>query len=256
MHNLDILIPVYNEGENIIEALETIRQSVKTPFAILICYDRDEDTTLTALKNYPQINALNISYVKNQGQGVADAVFSGFRASTAPAVMVYCADDFYNAHLIDPMYQKYAEGSDIVIGCRFMPGGCMIGFPRLKSTLVTTAAFTLNRLARISTKDPTNGVRIYSRELLNTIELTSRVGWSFNLEMIIKAERAGARISELPFRHMERTRGATKFQVVRWLPHYLKWYFYAFLTVFNKPTVFSGHAQTSQTNKTRVVERV
>ncbi len=54
---------------------------------------------------------------------------SGFEESTAPAVLVFPADDTYNAGILDEMFQKFQEGSEIVVASRFMPGGCMEGVP-------------------------------------------------------------------------------------------------------------------------------
>lgn len=240
MHSLDIIIPVYEEGENIIESLETIRSCVKTPSRVLLCYDHEEDSTLKALRTYKNAHLLDLRTVKNQGRGAAEAVFSGIAASEAPAVLVYCADDFENAKVIDAMYAEFAKGCQIVVGSRFIKGGCMVGFPLLKATLVHIAAFTLYHFARISTKDPTNGIRIYSRKLLQEVPIESRIGWAFNLEFLVKSERSGAKIGEVAYRHFERTRGASKFKVLQWLPHYLKWYLYAFATVFSGPVVFTA----------------
>lgn len=242
MHSLDIIIPVYEEGENIIESLETIRSCVKTPSRVLLCYDHEEDSTLKALCTYKNAHLLDLHVVKNRGRGAAEAVFSGIAASKAPAVLVYCADDFENAKIIDAMYSKFASGCEIVVGSRFIDGGCMVGFPLLKATLVHVAAFTLHYFGRISTKDPTNGIRIYSRKLLQEVPIESRIGWAFNLEFLVKSERSGAKIGEVPYRHFERTRGASKFKVLQWLPHYLKWYLFAFATIFSEPLKFNSDA--------------
>src|SRR5437868_915459 len=96
MAELDIVIPVYNERENIVRVLDSLDRHVKTPFRVLICYDQDEDDTLPALSNYhPQ--HFDVVLVKNRGKGAFGAVVSGFAASTAPAVLVFPADDDYNA---------------------------------------------------------------------------------------------------------------------------------------------------------------
>src|SRR5579871_6426291 len=65
--NLDIVIPVYNEGANITRVLDALRASVRTPFRILICYDRDDDNTLPVLAQYPA--GLELHLVRNRGQG-------------------------------------------------------------------------------------------------------------------------------------------------------------------------------------------
>src|ERR1043165_7188529 len=93
---LDIVIPVYNEGENIVRVLDSFRKHVQTPCRVLICYDREEDNTLPVIRAYPQ-DAFTLQLVKNRGKGALGAVLSGFEASTAPAVLMYPADDDYNA---------------------------------------------------------------------------------------------------------------------------------------------------------------
>lgn len=65
MAALDIIIPVYNEGLNIIRAVEALRREVKSPFRILICYDFDEDNTLTALREY-DTSGLDILLGRNE----------------------------------------------------------------------------------------------------------------------------------------------------------------------------------------------
>ncbi len=229
---LDIIIPVYNEGENIINVIEPLRCFVKTPFRILICYDHDEDNTLIALKEYKNAPLVNILLVKNHGSGVFGAVISGIEKTTAPAVIVMPADDTYNAGIIDQMFQKCKEGCDIVAASRFIPGGCMEGCPWLKATLVRAAAFTLYYIARLPTRDPTSGFRLFSRRVLEQIEIESAEGWAFSLELLVKCHRRGWKIGEVPALWFERTKGSSRFQVFKWLPLYLRWYFYALATTF------------------------
>src|SRR3954471_22974750 len=125
---LDIIIPVYNEDENIIGVLKSLMAGMKTPFRVLICYDHDDDTTLVALKNNP-LPGLEIQLVKNRGKGALGAVLTGFEDSTAPAALVFPADDDYNAPRLDAIVQKFREGNEIVCGSRFMRGGCMVNCP-------------------------------------------------------------------------------------------------------------------------------
>ena len=134
---LDIVIPVYNEGRTIIRTLAALAQ-IKTPFEILICYDFDEDDTLAAIRECS--NATRIRLIRNSGKGPHQAVVSGFEASQAPLILVYPADDDYNAGIVDVMVRQAMGGHDIVCASRFMPGGNMVGCPWLKKILVRLAA--------------------------------------------------------------------------------------------------------------------
>src|SRR5437016_10070660 len=129
---LDIVIPVYNEGANILATLTALRQ-VKTTKRVLICYDMPEDDTLTAIaKGSDAASDLDIRYVKNPARGVHRAILAGLAASEAPFVLVYPADDDYNAGMLDEMVLSAQGGNDIVCASRFMPGGSMRGCPLLK----------------------------------------------------------------------------------------------------------------------------
>ena len=83
MIQLDIVIPVYNEGDTIASLLEDVRRHVKTPYRILICYDFDEDNTLSAIDSYHHRDKLLINFVKNIGAGPNMAVISGIQQSNA-----------------------------------------------------------------------------------------------------------------------------------------------------------------------------
>lgn len=231
MSELDIIIPVYNEGDNIVPTLASLRDSVRTPCRVLICYDFDEDTTLTALANH-DFSPLAIIPVKNRGRGAHSAVLTGFAATTAEAVVVLPADDDSNGAILDQMVAKARSGCDIVAASRFIPGGCMEGCPWLKALLVRTAAFLLFHLAGVPTRDATNGFRLFSRRVVTTIPIESTAGFVYSLELVVKVHRLGWRVEEVPASWFERKSGESRFRIAAWLPHYLRWFFYAFETKF------------------------
>ncbi len=228
---LDIIIPVYNERENIIAVLESLDRHVRTQFRVLICYDFDEDNTLVEIKKFSSPR-FDIVPVKNRARGAHGAVLTGFAFGSTPAALVFPADDTCNADILDRMYDEFRRGSDIVAASRFVEGGCMNGCPLVKSALVHTAAFTMNHLARIPVRDPSNGFRLFSRRVLDTIAIESTHGFSYSIELLVKCHRLGWKISEVPAKWFEREHGKSRFNVFRWVPHYLKWYFYAFETTY------------------------
>jgi glycosyltransferase involved in cell wall biosynthesis len=233
MQRLDIVIPVYNEGKNILATLAELRAHVRTPSRILICYDRPDDDTLAVVKaNAGAVEGLTVEFVLNRGRGVHGAVLSGFAASQAPFVLVYPADDDFNGAIIDEMVKKGGEGADIVCASRFIPGGCMVGCPWLKAALVRAAAFTLYHVARLPTHDATSGFRLFSRRVINGIVVESDRGFCYSIELLVKCHRLGWPVAEVPAKWFERKQGQTRFRVLHWLPAYLRWYGYAFATTF------------------------
>jgi dolichol-phosphate mannosyltransferase len=236
MVQLDIVIPVYNEGANILRSLGALAREVKTPFRVLICYDMPEDDTLVAIRgNSDRFVGIAIEFVRNAGRGAHQAVVTGFAAGTAPFVVMYPADDDFNAGILDAMVVMGETGCDIVCASRFMPGGSMIGCPWLKAALVRCASFTLHHLARLPTRDATNGFRLFSRRVIETVEIESNRGFCYSIELLVKVHRLGWRIGEVPAKWIQREHGTSRFHVVRWLPAYLRWYFYAFATTWLRP---------------------
>jgi glycosyltransferase involved in cell wall biosynthesis len=232
-HELDILIPVYNERENIIAVMKSLERHVITPFRVLICYDFDEDNTLLELKKFSS-SRFEIIPVKNMGHGAHGAVLTGFAFSKALAAIVFPADDTFNTSILDKMFAKFKEGNDIVAASRFMEGGSMEGCPFLKSILVRAASLTLNRIARIPIKDSSNGFRLFSRRLLDSVVIESSVGFSYSIELLVKCHRLGWNMAEVPALWFERKHGKSRFSVLKWIPYYLRWYFYAFETTYLK----------------------
>jgi glycosyltransferase involved in cell wall biosynthesis len=228
---LDVVIPVYNEGENIVPAVRTLVEWVRTPFRILICYDRDDDNTLTALEAAGDLGVA-IVYVKNTGVGAHGAVLSGFRTSTAEAVVVFPADDVLNARIVDPMFELIQDGCEIVAASRFVAGGGMYHCPWLKDTLVRLAAWSLYHLAGLPTHDASNGFRMFSRRCIRELPIESTAGFTYSLELLVRAHRRGWRVGEVPAIWVERKAGTSRFRVLRWLPAYLRWYGYAFATTW------------------------
>ena len=225
--------------------------AAKTPLRVLICYDREDDNTLTAIRNNRhKFDALRIEFIRNQGRGAHGAVLAGFAVSAAPFVLVMMADDDYNASIIDAMVAKAESGCDIVCATRFMPGGSMIGCPWLKAVLVRTGNFTLHHLGRLPTRDATNGFRLFARRVLDQIVVESDRGFCYSIELVVKCHRLHWQIGEVPAQWRERTRGTSRFQVIKWLPAYLRWYFYAFATTYLRRSagtvgLKSAHAGTT-----------
>ena len=232
-NELDIIIPVYNEAENILPILESLETHVKTPFRVFICYDHDDDNTLPAIRNNNRYS-FQIVEVKNRGKGPHGAVVTGFERSDALAAIMFPADDTFNAPIIDQMYEKFKEGNDIVAASRFIEGGCMKGCPWLKALLAYTASYTLHHIAKIPIRDSTSGFKLFSRKVLDKIFVESTEGFTYSLELVVKCQRLGWRIDEVPAQWYERTKGKSRFRVFKWLFPYIRWYVFGFMTTFFK----------------------
>ena len=229
---VDIVIPVYNEGDNILPALDSLRTALRYPARVLICFDHDDDNTLTALEGYDAA-PIQLCFVKNQGRGVLGAVTTGLSRATAPCVITMPADDDYNAARLNEMIALTRDGYDIVTPSRFMPGGGgLVGCPFMKAMIVRVAGWFMWNIARLPTHDASNGFRVFNRRTIELIPIESDRGFAYSIELLVKAHRLGWRITERPVEWHQRKAGQSRFHIVRWLPQYLRWLMYALATTY------------------------
>ena len=137
-------------------------------------------------------------------------------------------------NILNKMYYDFKKGSQIVVASRFIKGGSMKNCPIVKSVLVRAASYSLYYLSSIPVKDASNGFRLFSRKLLNEVEIESEVGFAYSLELLAKCNRLKYKISEVPAIWEERSEGQSRFKIFKWLPQYLKWYVYGILTTWLK----------------------
>ena len=230
-NSLEIIIPVYNEGKNIIKVFDHLQINIKNKFIILLCYDHEDDDLFLYLNELKKKN-INFKLIKNKFFGPCGAVKTGFLFSDADIKIVYPVDDLINGNIIDKMVQNYNEGYDIVAPSRFMKGGSMKKCPLVKSILVRFASFTLYHLSSIPIEDASNGFRLFSKKILNKYEIESKLGFAYSLELLVKAHRDGFKITQIPSSWEERESGKSKFRILKWIKEYLKWYFYGLRTNF------------------------
>ena len=230
---LEIIVPIYNEGEKIIKLMDLFQKSINTQFRVLFCYDLDNDNIFIYKDSLKKFN-FEIIFVKNPLRGPCSAIKEGFNAGNSECVVVYPADDLLNVNIIDKMYASFKNNNDIVVASRFIKGGTMKGCPIIKSILVRVASSTLFILSSIPVRDASNGFRLFSRELLDTVSIESQVGFAYSLELLAKCNRLKLKIAEIPAQWEERSEGSSRFKIFKWLPEYLKWYFYGLKTTWLK----------------------
>ena len=225
---IDFIVPVYNEGDNIASALAEIYATVTRPKRVLIVYDFDEDDTVPVVRELaPRYPGLEL--VRNTiGRGVINAIRAGVEAARSDVVVVSMADLSDDLRVVDDMVRLIRdEGYDIVCASRYMRGGRQVGGPVVKRTLSRVAGVSLYWLGALPTHDATNAFRAYRLSVLREIPIESEGGFEYSLEITAKAHVAGHRVTEVPSTWRDRTAGESRFRLAKWLPHYLKWYFYA-----------------------------
>ncbi len=226
---VDIVIPVYNEGERVLQTLDELQRKVDVPFRARFVYDSDSDTSLPFLRDAIQKNNLrNIEPFKNlYGRGALNAIKSGLESAEADYVLVTMADLSDDLAAVKPMVAFMDRGADIVCGSRYMKGGRQIGGPVIKKNLSRLAGLSLHWITGIPTHDISNSFKMYRREFLRSIAIESIGGFEIGLEILVKAHMRGKRIAEVPTTWTDRAGGKSNFKLMKWLPLYLGWYWKA-----------------------------
>jgi dolichol-phosphate mannosyltransferase len=219
---LSIVLPVYNEGENIARVLRGLADHVRTPHEVLVVYDFEGDTTVAPVRALalPTVRL----HLNTRGRGVLNAMRAGMAASRAPLVLISMADGSDDPAVIDAMVERARAGADVVAASRYVRGGRQEGGPLVKTFLSRAAGVSLHWIAGLPIHDATSNFRLYRRSFLERVQIESNGGFELALELTVKAWLGGSQIAEVPTVWRDRTAGTSSFRMRAWLPSYLRWY--------------------------------
>ena len=228
-YQLEIIIPVYYEQDNIYETISNILKIIKTNYRLTIVFDFDNDPTLNVIKE--NFDSNRIFLVKNKYSGLNGAMKTAFEYSESDSVVLYTAEDHQNFDVINQMYEKFKNGYDVVCASRLMLGGDYnkVKEPLIKKILVNIVSFTLKNFTNIGTVDPTNGFRLFSKEIIKKFPIESKKGFTFAIELLAKAYKNNYKITEVPSMSPLRKFGKSKFKntsIIYYIPWFIKILFY------------------------------
>ena len=209
-----VIIPTYNEAENIKKVIEaTIREK---KFDVLVVDDSSPDGTATIvkeiIKSYPKKIFLE---VKKNKDGLGRAYIHGFKWAVDKMydyIFEMDADFSHNPRELVTMLDYLKEGKDMVIGSRYIKGINVVNWPLGRIILSYLASVYVRLITSMPIKDPTAGFVGYKREVLEEIVLdkVKFVGYAFQVEMKYKTWRKKFSIIEHPIIFTNRTLGFSK----------------------------------------------
>ena len=223
-----VVIPVYNEGEAIMQHMERILRDVLLPAEILLVHDTPDDTTVPYAEKLAMADPRVRPVLNTYGRGPANAIRFGIDTAIAPVVCVTMADGCDDPRQIDSLAMLVERGVVVAAASRYMPSGQQVGGPFLKRLMSRWAGRSLYLFTRVGTRDATNSFKAYSADFVRTVGIESRSGFEIGLELTAKASRARLPVAELPTIWLDRDFGESKFQLKAWIPKYLRWYRFAF----------------------------
>jgi glycosyltransferase involved in cell wall biosynthesis len=223
---ISIIVPAHNEEENIVELVERAEQSLKVDHELVVVNDHSQDKTCDLvnglLARYPALRLVH----NVKPAGFANAIVTGLKNAKGGAVVPMMGDLSDDPGTVNLMAAKIEQGYDVVCGSRYMEGGRRIGGSKLKGLLSFLAGWSLRCILGLDTRDVTNPFKMYRKEVIDSLKIESR-SFEISIELVLKAARAGFRITEVPTVFKERTRGKSSFSVLKLVPAYLRFYLWS-----------------------------
>lgn len=209
-----VVVPTYNEAGNIERLLDGIRAAVDVD--VLVVDDSSPDGTADVVEAYAARHGASVSVLRRPGKsGLGTAYRAGFAEALAFGDRICVQMDADLSH--DPSYlpaliSAVEMGADASLGSRYVPGGRIENWPRLRLFLSRWGNRYAAGMLGLAVNDATSGYRAYSPELLRRIDFTTvrAEGYGFQIEMTHRAVRGGARIVEVPITFVDRVVGESK----------------------------------------------
>ncbi len=211
-----IIIPTYNEKENITPILQAVFALNKN-YHVLVVDDSSPDGTGDIVKSLFSVYPGRLFLEERAGkQGLGTAYIHGFKWAIEKGysyVFEMDADFSHNPNDLERLYHacRY-EGGDVAIGSRYVPGGKIENWPLDRHIYSRGGAIYTKLITWMPVNDPTAGFVCYKKEVLETINFDEIrfVGYAFQIEMKFAAWKLGFVIKEVPIVFIDRKIGVSK----------------------------------------------
>ncbi|GDY47082.1 hypothetical protein SANT12839_079640 [Streptomyces antimycoticus] len=208
-----VIIPTYNEAENIKPIVERVLESVPDAH-ILVADDNSPDGTgKVADELAAEDDRVKVLHRKGK-EGLGAAYLAGFRWGIEHGYGVLVEMDADGSHQPEelPRLLTALKGADLVIGSRWVPGGRIVNWPKSREFISRGGSTYSRLLLDVPIRDMTAGYRAFRKETLEGIgmdEVASQ-GYCFQIDLAWRAIKAGFHVIEVPVTFIERERGESK----------------------------------------------
>lgn len=189
-----VILPTYNEAENIIPLIREIQKYIPASSTILVVDDNSPDGTAGLVKTDSQVKLL----LRTGNRGLTNSLRDGISATKSDIVAWMDCDFSHPPEVVPKLLSRVERGADIVLASRIGNHGLSLLINRLSMLLFGT-----------SITDYTTGFLAVRREVLHTIPLRGNYG-EYCIDLLVRAQAAGYRIEEIPYISPPRRYGRTK----------------------------------------------
>lgn len=211
-----IIIPTYNEKENIERMIRTLI-ALEHSFDVLVVDDGSPDGTAAIVRQMMEVFPGRVHIIERSGKlGLGTAYITGFKWALEAGyeyIFEMDADFSHNPDDVPRLYDACAkEGYDLSVGSRYVTGVNVVNWPMGRVLMSYFASKYVRLITRLPVHDTTAGFNCYRREVLATMELDKVrfKGYAFQIEMKFTAYKCGFRIKEVPVIFVNRVLGTSK----------------------------------------------
>jgi dolichol-phosphate mannosyltransferase len=208
-----IIVPTYNEAENIFQLLDAIHAQVPG-VDVLVVDDNSPDGTAVMVEDRMKADP-RLSLMKRAGKlGLGSAYIAGFRQALARGYeVVFEMDaDFSHNPAYLPLFLEAIKEADLVIGSRYVEGGGVENWTFSRKLISLGGSMYARFILGVPYRDLTGGFKCFRRETLSAIDLDGvhSEGYSFQIEITYRVHQKGLRIREIPIVFSDRVGGKSK----------------------------------------------
>ncbi|HEY7137188.1 MAG TPA: polyprenol monophosphomannose synthase [Acidimicrobiia bacterium] len=209
-----VVLPTYNEAENIDDVLTRLRRAVPDAHVLVVDDHSPDGTAERADKLALRLG--NIEVLRRPAKaGLGSAYRAGFRIGLArgyDALVEMDSDLSHEPEALPMLLAAVEDGADLAIGSRYVPGGRIPDWPWPRRAISRFGNLYARALLGVSVHDATAGFRVYSRRALERLDLDAvrADGYGFQVEMVYLVEHEGGRVVERPIEFRDRTLGHSK----------------------------------------------
>jgi dolichol-phosphate mannosyltransferase len=229
---LSVVIPAHNEVESIgatVEALTSKLGAEQVPYEIVVVDDASSDGTGEVVRAIGERNPAVRCVRSPRSPGFGQAVRSGLDEYTGDAVAIVMADLSDSPEDLVRYYRVLQEGFDCAFGSRFIRGGHVSDYPKLKLIINRLVNLGIRVLFRHRYNDTTNAFKAYRREVIDNVQPLLSHHFNLTVELPLKAVVRGHSYAIVPISWTNREHGVSKLKLQEMGSRYLFIVLYVFL---------------------------
>jgi dolichol-phosphate mannosyltransferase len=209
-----VVLPTFNEAENIVGFLRAVRLAVPDADVLVVDDNSPDGTAALAEETASELGRIKVLHRAGK-QGLGAAYRHGFTTAfdeDYEAIVSMDSDYSHDPTVIPTMFQLIADGADVVVGSRYVPGGATVDWPMRRRLLSRWGNRYTAWVLHLPVSDCTSGFRAYRAAPLKAIDPTSTTaeGYAFLTELVRKLIGNGATVVETPIVFCDRRFGTSK----------------------------------------------